>query len=109
MPEGLEQVTDATFAEQVEGSNEPFLVEFTSPWCAPCAALEPVLVEVGAEHAGRLRIGQLNIADDPLVPERFGVMTTPTMILFKGGEPVRRLMGAKGKRNLLEALSEYVG
>jgi thioredoxin 1 len=109
MPEGIERVTDASFESQVVGSVVPFLLEFTAPWCAPCAALEPVLASVAAHHAGRLRIGQLDIATDGEVTQRFGVQTTPTMLLFCDGEPVRRLMGAKGERNLLEALSDYVG
>jgi thioredoxin 1 len=108
LPDRLEVVTDGTFAEQVEASTEPYLVEFASPMCAPCAALEPVLVEVAQHHDGKLRIGKIDITQNPATTERFGVLTTPTMILFKAREPVRRLMGAKNTRNLLEALSDYV-
>lgn len=108
MSDPFEVVTDESFGPQVESSPMPFLVEFTSPWCTACAALEPVLAEVAAEHAGRLRVGQLNIGDHPATPERFGVRTTPTVLVFRDGRPVRRLMGAKNKRNLLEALREHV-
>jgi thioredoxin 1 len=104
----LERVTDASFAEQVEASAVPFLVEFTSPMCAPCLALEPVLRELVDDYGGRLRVGQLDVARDTDTPERFGVRSAPTMLLFTGGEPVRRLMGAKNKRNLLEALSDHL-
>jgi thioredoxin 1 len=107
--DALEVVTDATFAEQVERSPQPYLVEFTSPACAPCAAFEPVLIEVAEHHEGRLRIGQLDIAENPEATARFEVLTTPTMILFEDGAPVRRLLGAKNRRNLLEALSDHVG
>jgi thioredoxin 1 len=108
MSELLERVTDASFPTQVEGSQEPYLVEFTSPMCAPCAALEPVLKEIATDWAGKIRVGQIDIAAESESCARFGVMTTPTMILFKSGEPVRRLMGAKNKRNLVEALGQYI-
>jgi thioredoxin 1 len=104
----LERVSADTFAEQVLASDQPFLLEFTAAWCAPCAALEPVLNEVALEKQGLLRVGQLDLAEDGEVGERFGVQTAPTMLLFMGGEPVRRLMGAKNKRNLLEALRDYL-
>lgn len=104
----LERITDATFVEHVERSTVPFLVEFTSPMCAPCLALEPVLRELVDDYSGRLRIGQLDIAHDPATPERYGVRSAPTMLLFDQGQPVRRLMGAKNKRNLLEALGDHV-
>jgi thioredoxin 1 len=104
----LESVSDARFSAQVEAASEPYLVEFTTPLWSSCAALEPILVELAHEWAGRLRIGQMDISTDPSTAERFGVRTAPTMLLFRDGEPVRRLMGAKNKRNLVEALSEYL-
>jgi thioredoxin 1 len=108
MSDRLEVVSDATFAQQVEGSSEPYLVEFMTPLCAPCAALTPVLEAIADDQVGKLRIGQLNVADHPATAERFGVRSTPTMILFRSGEPVLRLIGFKNKRNVIEALSDSV-
>ena len=108
MSERLEVVSDETFPQQVEKSTEPFLLEFMTPWCAPCAALTPVLEAIAGDHVGRLRIGQLNIADHPATAERYGVQSTPTMILFRSGEVARRLIGFKNQRNVMESLSGLV-
>jgi thioredoxin 1 len=104
----IESITDATFATQVEQSSEPFLLEFATAWCAPCAALVPVLEGLALELAGKVRIGQIDIAEQRTTAEHFAVQSTPTMILFVEGRPVLRLMGAKNRRNLLEALRDHL-
>jgi thioredoxin 1 len=108
MSENIETLTDATFDEQVKGSDVPVLVDFWAEWCGPCKMISPVLEEIAQEQAGKIRIGKLNIDDNLDVTRRFDVMSIPTLILFKDGEPAARLIGAKPKAALLEEISAYL-
>ena len=99
---------DATFDEHVKASDVPVLVDFWAEWCGPCKMISPVLEEIAEEQAGKLRIGKLNIDDNLDVTRRFDVMSIPTLILFKDGEPQVRLIGAKPKGQLLEEISAYL-
>ena len=108
MSEKIETLTDATFDENVKSSDVPVLVDFWAEWCGPCKMITPVLEEIAAEHAGKVRIAKLNIDDNLDVTRRFEVLSIPTLILFKDGEPKARLIGAKPKGALLEELSPYL-
>jgi len=108
MSEKIETLTDATFDEHVKSSDVPVLVDFWAEWCGPCKMISPVLEEIAEEHAGKIRIGKLNIDDNLDVTRRFDVMSIPTLILFKDGEPKMRVIGAKPKGQLLEELSEFL-
>ena len=108
MSEKIETLTDATFDENVKASDVPVLVDFWAEWCGPCKMITPVLEEIAAEHAGKVRIAKLNIDDNLDVTRRFDVMSIPTLILFKDGEPKARLIGAKPKGALLEEISPYL-
>ncbi len=101
-------ITDATFDEAVKGSTEPILVDFWAEWCGPCKMIAPMLEEVAADFAGKVKVGKLNIDDNLEVTQRFEVMSIPTLILFKDGEPVLRVVGARGKNQLVEELSAYI-
>jgi len=101
-------VTDATFDETINGSSEPVLVDFWAEWCGPCKAIAPILDEIATENAGKLTIAKLNVDDNPDVALRFDVMSIPTLILFKDGQAQKRLVGAKGKRQLLAELEEFL-
>ncbi len=107
MSEKIETLTDATFDEHVKSSDVPVLVDFWAEWCGPCKMISPVLEEIAEEQAGKIRIGKLNIDDNLDVTRRFDVMSIPTLILFKDGEPKMRVIGAKPKGHLLEELSEF--
>ena len=101
-------LSDTTFDEEVAGSPEPVLVDFWAEWCGPCKMLEPVLEEIAEQHKDRLRVTKLNVDDNLEVARRFEVMSVPTLILFKDGLPQVRLVGAKGKQQLLQELSRYL-
>ncbi len=101
-------LTDATFDEEVKGSALPVLVDFWAEWCGPCRQIAPVLDELSTEQSEKLAIGKLNVDENPGVAQRFGVMSIPTLILFKDGEPVKRLVGAKGKAQYLQDLAEFI-
>jgi thioredoxin 1 len=108
MSEKIVTLSDATFDEHVKGSDIPVLVDFWAEWCGPCKMITPVLEEIAEEQAGKLTIGKLNIDDNLDVTRRFDVMSIPTLILFKDGEPQVRLIGAKPKGQLIEEISAYL-
>jgi thioredoxin 1 len=99
---------DATFDESINGTEKVVLVDFWAEWCGPCKMIAPVLEEIAAEHGERLTIGKLNVDDNQQTALRFNVMSIPTLLVFKDGEPVKRLVGAKGKGQLLQDLAEFV-
>ncbi|MGA2305199.1 MAG: thioredoxin [Acidimicrobiales bacterium] len=108
MSEKIVTLSDATFDEHVKGSDVPVLVDFWAEWCGPCKMISPVLEEIAEEQAGKLQIGKLNIDDNLEVTRRFDVMSIPTLILFKDGEPEVRLIGAKPKGQLLQEIAAYL-
>ena len=94
-------VTEDTFDDVVLGSDLPVLVEFWATWCPPCRLLAPILAQVGKEQAGRLRVVKIDGDAEPGLVERFGVLGFPTMLLFRGGEAVRSIVGAVPKARIL--------
>lgn len=101
-------VSDASFDTEVLSSDKPVLVDFWATWCGPCKMLAPVLKEIAAENAEHLTIAKLDVDANPETARKFQVVSIPTMILFNGGEPVKRIVGAKGKAALLRELSDIV-
>ena len=108
MAANIAELTDATFDEEISGAAEPLLVDFWAEWCGPCKMISPILEEIAAEHAGRIRIAKLNVDDNIGVARRFEVMSIPTLILFKDGAPQLRLVGAKGKGQLVQELQAFL-
>ena len=108
MADDIQTVTDSTFDEAVGGADTPVLVDFWAEWCGPCKMISPILEEIAGENSEKLSIAKLNVDDSPDVARRFDVMSIPTLILFKDGEPAKRLVGARGKGALLADLADYI-
>ena len=87
-------ITDSSFDAEVTKSPTPVLVDFWAVWCGPCRLMAPILDELAPSYQGKLKIGKLNVDDSQESPAKFGVMNIPTMILFKGGKEVERIVGA---------------
>ena len=102
------ELNDATFDEVIRSADRPVLVDFTAAWCGPCQKLAPILDEIATEQADRLQVVKIDVDDNPKTTLRYEVMSMPTLILFKEGEPERRLVGARGKHNLLEHLADVI-
>jgi thioredoxin 1 len=101
-------VSDATFEEEIGAATEPVLVDFWAEWCGPCKMIAPILEEIATEQAGKIRIAKLNVDDAPQTAQQFQVMSIPTLILFKDGEIQKRVVGARGKGQLLEEISAFL-
>ncbi len=108
MSQTITNLSDASFDEHVKGSDVPVLVDFWAEWCGPCKMIAPLLEEIASEQEGRLGIAKLNIDDNLDVTRRFDVMSIPTLILFKEGEPVARIVGAKPKGALLQEITPHL-
>ncbi|HNI34584.1 MAG TPA: thioredoxin [Microthrixaceae bacterium] len=108
MATGISNLTESTFSEEVAGSDVPVLVDFWAEWCNPCKLVAPILEEINGENDGKLKVAKVDVDSNPALARRFDVMSIPTMILFKDGEPTHRIVGAKGKAQLVEELSPYL-
>lgn len=103
----LVQVTDANFADTVEGSGKPFIVDFWAPWCGPCRMMEPVLKEVAAEYEA-VTVGKLNVDENPATATRFDILSIPTLLVMKDGQVVKKIVGARSKKQLVDELSAWL-
>lgn len=97
-------ITDATFAEQVERSPMPVLVDMWAPWCGPCRYLSPVVEELARELAGRIQVAKLNVDENPATAARFQIRGIPALLVFKGGREVDRLVGVQPKSEILRRI-----
>ena len=102
------ELTDATFAETIGAADKPVLVDFTAAWCGPCKMISPILDELSVEQAEKMQIVKIDVDENPATVRKYEVMSMPTLILFKDGEPQRRLVGARGKQHLLQELADVL-
>ena len=98
------KVTDANFAAEVERSPLPVLLDMWAPWCGPCGMLAPVIEELAAEMAGRVRVAKLNVDENPATAARFGVQSIPTLLLLKGGRELDRIVGVQPKAVIVQRI-----
>lgn len=101
-------VSDDSFADKVLASEIPVLVDFWAAWCGPCRMVAPVLDEIAKDKAGSLTVAKVDVDANPSTARDFQVVSIPTLILFKGGKPVKRIVGAKGKAALLRELADVL-
>lgn len=101
-------LTDSTFEQDVLKSDMPTLVDFWAPWCAPCRIVSPIVEELAKEYEGKIKVGKLNVDDNPNNASRFGVMSIPTLIIFKNGEIAQTIIGAQGKDKIKKAIDDVI-
>lgn len=102
------EVTEASFESEVLTSSKPIMVDFWAEWCGPCRAVSPILDKIAEENAEKLDIVKLNVDDYPAIAERYGITSIPAMYVFKDGEVVKRVIGAKPKPALEADLAEFL-
>jgi len=108
MAGSISTLSASTFDEVVASASEPVLVDFWAEWCGPCKMVAPILQEIADEQAGKIKIVKLNVDEAPEVAMKYQVMSIPTLIVFKDGEVALKVVGAKGKAQLLELLAAFL-
>lgn len=107
MPNHILTATDEQFETTVLASEKPVLVDFWADWCVPCHMVSPIVEEIGQEQSDAIGVAKLNVDDNPQTAQRFAVMSIPTLILFKGGEEVARVVGARPKEAILKEIEPH--
>lgn len=101
------EISDTNFETEVLGSDQPVLVDFWAPWCGPCRKIAPMIDELAAENLGAAKIGKVNIDDNQQSAFKYGIEAIPTLLIFKGGQPVQRFQGIPAKARVQEALDAH--
>ena len=101
-------VTDGDWTTEVLESDKPVLIDFWAEWCGPCRMVGPIVDEIATEKEGELKVLKLNVDENPNTAREYGIMSIPTLLVFQNGEPAKRIVGAKGKAQLLADLDEFV-
>jgi thioredoxin 1 len=99
-------LTDATFEQEVIKSDIPVLVDFWAEWCQPCKIIGPLIEELAIEYEGRIKVGKINVDENPDAPSNYGIMSIPTIIIFKGGKPVETMIGVQPRENLKRSIEQ---
>ena len=101
--------TDSTFKQDVLDSSTPVVVDFWAPWCGPCKIVSPTIEELAKDYEGKVSIGKLNVDENTETAGQYGVMSIPTIMIFKNGQPVKSMVGAQGKETYQRAIDEALG
>ena len=104
----IKNVTDANFAEEVIGSELPVLVDFWAVWCGPCRMVAPFVEQIAQEYSEKLKVAKLNVDENQGIPAKYGIMSIPTLLLFKGGELKETIVGALPKAKIVDAVSKHL-
>jgi thioredoxin 1 len=101
-------ITDQNFEQEVLKSDKPVLVDFWAVWCGPCKIVEPIVDELSSEYEGKIKVGKVNV-DENEVAGNYGIMSIPTLMVFKDGQPVKSMVGAQSKENFKKGIDEVLG
>ena len=104
--ESIMELSDATFDAEVINSEVPVLVDFWAPWCGPCRAVAPIVEEISSTYEGQLKVGKLNVDENPSTTMKFGIRSIPTLLVFKGGEAIEQIIGAVPKGEIERAVGK---
>ena len=106
--EEIVELNDISFESEVINSEKPVLVDFWAPWCGPCRALAPVIIEISNDFVDKVKVGKLNVDDNPEISMKFGIRSIPTLMVFKDGEVQEQIIGAVPKSEIERALEKVV-
>lgn len=101
-------ITDSNFSSEVEQSKLPVLVDFWAPWCGPCKIIGPIVEELAREFEGKIKVGKLNVDENQQTAGQFGVMSIPTLLFFKNGQPVDSIVGAQSKETIKQKMAKLL-
>jgi len=102
------EINKANFDPEVLKSSEPVLLDFWAPWCGPCRRMAPILDEIEKDLPGKVKVGKLNVDENPELANQFQVMSIPTLMVFKGGQVVEKIIGLTAKPELLQVLQKHI-
>ncbi len=105
----MEHVNDADFAERIKAVKLPLVLDFGATWCGPCKKIEPILDELSGEYEGRVEFLKVDVGEAPETARSYGVMSVPTVIFMKSGEPVYRFSGVQSREKIVQLLGEHFG
>lgn len=100
------ELSDASFEDEVINSDVPVLVDFWAPWCGPCRAVAPIVEEISEAYDGKVKVGKVNVDENPSTTMKFGIRSIPTLLVFKGGEAVEQIIGAVPKGEIEKAVDK---
>jgi len=106
MAEGVREVNDGTFEEEVIKAQRPVLVDFWAPWCGPCKAIGPLVEELAAEYGDKIGFAKCNVDENPVTPGNYGIRAIPTLILFKDGKVLEQIVGMAAKNRFEDAIKK---
>jgi thioredoxin 1 len=108
MAEGIKEIDDSNFEDEVLKSDMPVLVDFWAPWCGPCKAIAPIIDELAKNFSGKLKFTKFNVDESPLTPGRYGIRAIPTLIFFKDGQVSEQITGMVAKAKLQESINKVM-
>jgi thioredoxin 1 len=102
------EITDANFADEVEKSEVPVLLDFWAVWCGPCKMIAPIVEELAGDYQGKAKIGKVDVDNNPMIAGKFGIRSIPTLLIFKGGQVVDQIVGAVPKGSIVSKIDSHL-